>query len=337
MLFLQMKASSSILAPLLLLAMIQNVKAGCCSQNYKDCDVWWCGSSESSCEDCWGSSYLWLEDGALSGSCDARWSDCTNDKDACCDGLQCNYWSDDWSQCLPGEDDSEDEPEEGDGCCSVNFKTCDVWWCGSTEDECLNCEGEDEGTYWLEDGAQNDSCLARWSTCTDNKDGCCDGLTCYEFDEYYSQCLPDDDDSSDDPDPTPSPTKAATATPTASQRGECEDNANSFFFKGKDTSCQEIGELGAQKRARKCGEDRKIIEECPSICSDECATPSPTSSPTASLRGPCENNPDPFFFKGSDTTCQEIADLGPQKQKRKCEDGRKIRDECPAVCKEECL
>jgi len=252
MLFLQMKASSSILAPLLLLAMIQNVKAGCCSQNYKDCDVWWCGSSESSCEDCWGSSYLWLEDGALSGSCDARWSDCTNDKDACCDGLQCKDWSEDWSQCLPGEDDS-----------------------------------------------------------------------------------------SDDPDPTPSPTKAATttptATPTASQRGECEDNANPFFFKGKDTSCQEIGALGTQKRARKCGEDRKIIEECPSICSDECATPSPTSSPTASLRGPCENNPDPFFFKGSDTTCQEIADLGPQKQKRKCEYGRKIPDECPAVCKEECL
>jgi hypothetical protein len=115
----------------------------------------------------------------------------------------------------------------------LNFKNCDAWWCGSTEDECLNCDGD--VTYWLEDGALKDSCLARWSTCTDDKDGCCGGLICYEFDEYYSQCLPGDDDSSDDPDPTPSPTKAATATPTASQRGECEDNANPFFFKGKDT------------------------------------------------------------------------------------------------------
>jgi hypothetical protein len=66
-------SSTGILAPLLLFALIQNVHAaGCCSQNYKDCNVGWCGTTKNSCENCGGNAFVFLEDGAASGSCLAR-------------------------------------------------------------------------------------------------------------------------------------------------------------------------------------------------------------------------------------------------------------------------
>eukprot|EP00535_Pseudo-nitzschia_heimii_P012699 CAMPEP_0197195104 /NCGR_PEP_ID=MMETSP1423-20130617/30469_1 /TAXON_ID=476441 /ORGANISM="Pseudo-nitzschia heimii, Strain UNC1101" /LENGTH=421 /DNA_ID=CAMNT_0042648655 /DNA_START=48 /DNA_END=1311 /DNA_ORIENTATION=- len=107
------------------------------------------------------------------------------------------------------------------------------------------------------------------------------------------------------------------------EEGECidppddgceDDNPDPFFWKGKDTSCAEIAALGPQKRAFKCNEGRRIERECPSVCLEGCATPGPTVTPTADPYGRCGNNPEPFEFKGKITSCDEIADLGPQKE-----------------------
>jgi len=48
----------------------------------------------------------------------------------------------------------------------------------------------------------------------------------------------------------------------------------------------------------------------------------------------CENNPEPFLFKGTETTCQELVGFSAQKQKKKC-DRNKYRKNCPGLCKEE--
>ena len=115
----------------------------------------------------------------------------------------------------------------------------------------------------------------------------------------------------------------------------CDNNPNPFEWKGKETSCDTIAALGAQKQSRKCREGRRITRECPAICRDDCATPSPTVTPTLP-RGDCEDNPNSFEFKGRVTSCLEIAALGPQKKARKCASGRRIEEECPTVCKPAC-
>jgi hypothetical protein len=117
--------------------------------------------------------------------------------------------------------------------------------------------------------------------------------------------------------------------------GGCDNNPDPFFWKGRDTSCDEIAALGPQKQNRKCNEGRRIERECPSVCLEECETPSPTITPTIP-RGDCEDNQIPFEYKGKITSCAAVAALGPQKQRRKCNVGRRIPEECPTVCKEEC-
>ena len=42
---------------------LNRVQAGCCSMNYKQCDVSWCGSSKSECEQCGGDAFTYLEEG----------------------------------------------------------------------------------------------------------------------------------------------------------------------------------------------------------------------------------------------------------------------------------
>jgi len=103
--------SFTILTILLLLGLITKVYAdGCCSMDYKECDVWWCGSTKSSCENCGDDAFMFLEDGEISGSCLKRWSGCKNNINACCDELVCTELSQYYSQCLPIEDDSPLEP-----------------------------------------------------------------------------------------------------------------------------------------------------------------------------------------------------------------------------------
>ncbi len=53
-----------------LLVLVNTIRAdGCCSMNYKDCDVSWCGSTKRSCENCGGNAFIFLEDGAIGGRC----------------------------------------------------------------------------------------------------------------------------------------------------------------------------------------------------------------------------------------------------------------------------
>merc|ERR1711935_972396 len=91
-----------------------------------------------------------------------------------------------------------------------------------------------------------------------------------------------------------------------------------------------------KKRARKCKLGRKAIFECPAVCDEQCATSSPTTTPTTP-RGVCVNNPDSFEWKGKEVTCDGIAALNNQQKSRKCREGRRVILECPAVCDEECL
>jgi len=72
----------------------------------------------------------------------------------------------------------------GNGCCSQNYKDCvnNVNWCGTTEAECSGC-----GQNWLPNGA-GQNCMARWADCTNNRNGCCDGLSC-KGNQSYGQCL----------------------------------------------------------------------------------------------------------------------------------------------------
>ncbi|KAG7351491.1 laminin G domain containing protein [Nitzschia inconspicua] len=82
-----------------LLALLGKTTAGCCSQNYMDCDVSHCGTSKNQCLSCNGDQLIWLENGPQS-SCTARWDPCTNNLNDCCNGLSCvgNQF---YRQCLP--------------------------------------------------------------------------------------------------------------------------------------------------------------------------------------------------------------------------------------------
>ncbi|KAL7574268.1 hypothetical protein ACA910_012517 [Epithemia clementina (nom. ined.)] len=75
-------------------------------------------------------------------------------------------------------------PSSGQGCCSQDLKAC-INWCGSSKQSCESCTSA--SVAWLSNGAQN-NCLARWSACTSNINGCCAGLSCVG-DQYYRQCL----------------------------------------------------------------------------------------------------------------------------------------------------
>lgn len=96
-------------------------------------------------------------------------------------------------------------PVAGPTCCSNDFKIC-VDWCGTTEAECTGCNNDD--VFWIQQ-PQGD-CLARSFDCTNDKDGCCPGLTCVVDSAYYAQCRYVDNG----PPPTPAPV-APTPVPVA--------------------------------------------------------------------------------------------------------------------------
>jgi len=98
------------------------------------------------------------------------------------------------------------------GCCSNDFASC-IDWCGTSMDECLGCN---QGVHWI-CGEQN-NCQKKWDECTQNKDGCCDGLTCVEGNPWYSQCKYVEASPTINPSPTnPPPTNPpSTVSPTSS-------------------------------------------------------------------------------------------------------------------------
>ena len=96
------------------------------------------------------------------------------------------------------------EPPEGKidfppACCSLDFKTC-ATWCEEGEDACKTCGGS-TAMFWMEHGSLNedDTCLARWDTCSNTTNTCCPGLVCHERDPHDSQCLHPDDALTEQP------------------------------------------------------------------------------------------------------------------------------------------
>jgi len=79
-----------------------------------------------------------------------------------------------------------DENNNGNGCCSYDFKTCATWGNESRE----VCEGL--GTMlWLENGPLTDNtCNGKDSSCTNDTDTCCPGLVC-QGNQWYKSCKAD--------------------------------------------------------------------------------------------------------------------------------------------------
>merc|ERR1719335_1596715 len=118
----------------------------------------------------------------------------------------------------PNTSPTTKEELTGDGCCSLDFKTC-INWCGPTKDSCLNCNHHD-GVFWLPNGKPKEKCRKRWKGCKYDMNGCCDGLTCQENENNFLMCLPfleSEDSSPPVENPTNSPmvpTMTPTFTPT---------------------------------------------------------------------------------------------------------------------------
>ncbi len=105
--------------------------------------------------------------------------------------------------------------DSGKGCCTLDYKEC-ITWCGDTEETCTSCGNSDVG--WIPNGAPSGSCAARWIACGDNKNSCCDGLTCQDDGNGYFSCLPGDSTPTP-PSPTnppqPNPTNPPQPNPTS--------------------------------------------------------------------------------------------------------------------------
>jgi len=93
---------------------------------------------------------------------------------------------------LDGEeyyDESELDDNSSTGCCSLNYKEC-IDWCGPTKDDCLSCNHIHDGVAWLENGAAEEQCTARWGGCEAEPDSCCPGLECREDPNNWLMCQP---------------------------------------------------------------------------------------------------------------------------------------------------
>lgn len=74
---------------------------GCCSHDFKACATWG-NESQTACEALGG--MIWLQNGVIEGSCLARYNDCTQATNSCCNGLIC-MGSEHYKQCKsPGYD-----------------------------------------------------------------------------------------------------------------------------------------------------------------------------------------------------------------------------------------
>eukprot|EP00542_Grammatophora_oceanica_P013223 CAMPEP_0194037670 /NCGR_PEP_ID=MMETSP0009_2-20130614/10002_1 /TAXON_ID=210454 /ORGANISM="Grammatophora oceanica, Strain CCMP 410" /LENGTH=773 /DNA_ID=CAMNT_0038679923 /DNA_START=12 /DNA_END=2334 /DNA_ORIENTATION=- len=90
-------------------------------------------------------------------------------------------------------------PTNGQGCCTQQFNAC-ITWCGTTEQECLNCN-----QYWLPNGVTDPNCRPQFQGCADDNTACCDGLVCTD---NHCKVPP--------PGTTPPPTPASTPAPVPS-------------------------------------------------------------------------------------------------------------------------
>eukprot|EP00547_Thalassionema_nitzschioides_P009098 CAMPEP_0194226570 /NCGR_PEP_ID=MMETSP0156-20130528/42127_1 /TAXON_ID=33649 /ORGANISM="Thalassionema nitzschioides, Strain L26-B" /LENGTH=734 /DNA_ID=CAMNT_0038958965 /DNA_START=240 /DNA_END=2441 /DNA_ORIENTATION=+ len=235
--------------------------SGCCSQDFASC-VTWCGTSKNECLSC-GQDVHWICGDQQ--DCKPRWSDCTNDKNGCCDGLTCVDINPGYSQCkvvagppplaptanptpepsastppptlapvvppTPSPVDVPTSPPEG--CYSKNYKTCLPDGYTSDADTC--------GLIWLPQGAQT-NCEALWGECNTSSD-CCGEAICFGNNEYAT-CVP----PSDDPDtpapsknPTPSPSLAPISSAPVQQCIVCDDVETPWMASnGKDCTTSDL-------------------------------------------------------------------------------------------------
>jgi len=79
--------------------------AGCCSQNYLDCSINWCGTTKQECEVCGDRSNQWLPSGPLpAGTCLKRWEGCAGSSKSCCSPATCRDNGGGFMQCLADTD-----------------------------------------------------------------------------------------------------------------------------------------------------------------------------------------------------------------------------------------
>ncbi len=164
--------------------------SACCSQSFNTC-VNYCGTTQQQCSACSDTTVEWLPQGLPSNAatCLPRWSTCTSNVNGCCAGLSCvgdQYWK----GCLyvppsPPTPTSAPTPKPT-GCCTQSFATC-VNYCGVNQQQCQTCA--DQTVAWLPQGLPSNAntCIPRWSACTNNVNGCCAGLTC-TGNQYYRGC-----------------------------------------------------------------------------------------------------------------------------------------------------
>merc|ERR1712226_548174 len=207
-----------------------------------------------------------------------------------------------------------------------------------TESECLNCN---QDVAWICPG-QN--CLKRWNECTNDPDGCCDGLTCVNVNDNYSQCR-----YVENP-PTPSPTPEPTASPVASDSSPpsktssftpsaslpttdtCIPAGSNCFLKNKGAGCDDLSceQKVCDEREKCCSKkwNDKCVEKAENLCTP-CA---------------CVEDIDGLFLlkmkqdEPVTKTCQWLQDQPPEKKANICNKTHSFgeiqaaRLVCPITC-----
>jgi len=201
---------------------------GCCTRDFKNCNVQlegWCSESKENCE---GSCMkFWLPNGAVEG-CTARYEPCSSGADCCgplsCTSGMCELQSAPVSPPTSVTSFPSKSPTVPEPCYSINYKDC-LPSVASSNDQFCN-------KIWLSNGAQS-NCIALGGDCSSNQGNCCGPTECF-VGNSDAICIP--------PNSTSSPTKAPTAlsqTPTSMPCTVCDDvGTNGMIKKGKDCSTQ---------------------------------------------------------------------------------------------------
>jgi len=224
----------------------------------------------------------------------------------------------------------------GSGCCSQDFSDC-VSWCGKTESECLSCN---QDVAWID--CPGKKCLKRWSECTGNAAGCCNGLTCLAINPDYSQCRYVEDTDSPTPSPVDHVTQSPSTTPSSvrpTPSDNCIPAGSNCFVKQK-----------AQKKAGcdNTGCEQKVCNERESCCQSNNKWNKVCFKKAKKLCKPCpcyESSKDKFFLKttkskpnGIFKTCDWLTGQKPKKKKTYCkkypsfEGTQSARFVCPVTC-----
>jgi len=170
----------------------------------------------------------------------------------------------------------------------MDYKDC-IDYCGVTEEMCNSCSNSEVG--WIPNGAATGNCLNRWSGCSENTNGCCDGLTC-RFENDYFGCFPGDDTSTtNEPNtnPTNPPVQQSTPNPPVKQKKtrkpKCKNSTTKFTVSlGRQIMKERVKRCGwAKKKVSRCQKetvDKQLIKDlCPVNCNN-CPTPAPVPNPT---------------------------------------------------------